>query len=383
MGFLTHLECPLCARHFDSDRVIGLCPHCSRPLLARYDLDAVRKMQRAEVLADDQSMWRFRALLPVRDEQSILSLGEGGTPLLSASRLGEQLGLENLLIKEESLNPTGSFKARGLSAAISRAKELGVRTVLIPSAGNAGSAAAAYAARAGIKALIYMPSDIPPVFVAECRAFGAEVILVDGLITDCGRRAAEDAARPGGLDLATLKEPYRLEGKKTLGFEIAEALGWALPDVIVYPTGGGTGLVGMWKAFDEMAALGWIGEKRPRMVAVQAEGCAPIPRAFQEGKELAEPWTQASTAALGLRVPQAVGDFLILRAIRESRGTALAVSDQAIREGQRLLAGLEGILACPEAGATVAALRLLSKQAWISPDETVVIFNTGTGLKYL
>ncbi|HEY75956.1 MAG TPA: threonine synthase [Thermoflexia bacterium] len=382
MSHLTHLECSLCGRTFDADRLQRLCPDCARPLLARYDLASVRALGREAALTDEPTMWRYRALLPVRKPENVVSLGEGLTPLTPARRLGEALGMSHLYIKDESLNPTGSFKARGLSAAISRASELGVQEVVIPSAGNAAGAMAAYAARAGMKAHVYMPRDVPAPFLLECRALGAEVVLVDGLITDCGREARRAAERGGWFDVSTLKEPYRLEGKKTMGYELAEQFEWDLPDVIIYPTGGGTGLIGMWKAFQELGELGWIGERRPRMVAVQPTGCAPIVRAFHAGAEFAEPWRDAHTVAAGLRVPAAVGDFLILRALRESGGTAVAVSDEALLEGQRRMARLEGIFACPEGGATVAALEVLLDQGWIRPDERVVLFNTGTGLKY-
>jgi len=327
-------------------------------------------------------MWRYRALLPVRDKGAVVCLGAGYTPLLRATRLGEELGLNHLYIKDEGLNPTGSFKARGLAVAISRARELGVREVVIPSAGNAAGAMAAYAARAGLRAHVFMPRDVPAPFRLECQALGAEVTLVDGLITDCGREARRGAEEHGWFDVSTLKEPYRLEGKKTMGYELAEQFGYRLPDVIIYPTGGGTGLIGMWKAFGELAELGWIGDQRPRMVAVQPRGCAPIPRAFHAGEPFATPWEGAHTVAAGLRVPSAVGDFLILRALRESNGTAVAVSDEALVGAQMRIARLEGIFACPEGGATLAALETLLAQGWVSPAARIVLFNTGTGLKY-
>jgi threonine synthase len=379
---LTHLECSLCGKTYDADRLQQLCAHCARPLLARYELPAVRAEGRSAALTTEPTMWRYRALLPVRDGASIVSLGEGFTPLLHAHRLGADLGLPRLAIKEEGLNPTGSFKARGLAAAVSRAWELGVREVVIPSAGNAASALCAYAARAGLAAHVFMPADVPAPFLLECRALGAEVTLVDGLITDCGREARAAAEEHGWFDMSTLKEPYRLEGKKTMGYELAEQYGWELPDVIVYPTGGGTGLIGMWKAFAELAELGWIGPHRPRMVTVQAAGCAPIVRAFHAGEEFATGWADAHTVAAGLRVPAAVGDFLILRALRESGGTAVAVSDQALTAAQMRMSRLEGVFACPEGGATLAALEVLLGQGWVSRDERVVLFNTGTGLKY-
>jgi threonine synthase len=330
MSFLSHLECSRCGRRYDADALRSLCDDCRRPLLARYDLRAAgRAIDHAAVQGRAHDVWRFPELQPVRDPNFRLSLGEGGTPLVRASRLAAALGFadDSLFIKDESPNPTGSFKARGMAVAVSRALELGARVLTAPSAGNAACALAAYAARAGVEAHVYVPADVPASFVAQCSAYGAHVHLIDGLITDCGRASIEDAARFGRFDLSTLKEPYRLEGKKTLGYELAEQLGWTLPDVVIYPTGGGTGLVGMWKAFDEMEALGWIDARRPRMVSVQASGCAPIVRAFDSGAEHAAAWENAATVADGLRVPAAVGDALMLRAIRESNGTAVAVTD--------------------------------------------------------
>jgi threonine synthase len=382
MNHLTHLECSLCGKEYDADELQRLCLDCARPLLARYDLDSVGALGRDEAVDRESTMWRYRAVLPVRDEGAIISLGEGFTPLLHARRLGAELRLPHLYIKDESLNPTGSFKARGLAVAIARARELGVREVVIPSAGNAAGAMCAYAARAGLRAHVFMPSDVPAPFLLECAALGAEVTLVDGLITDCGQAAREGATEHGWFDLSTLKEPYRLEGKKTMGYELAEQLGWELPDVILYPTGGGTGLIGMWKAFRELAELGWIGDHRPRMVTVQSTGCAPIVRAFHAGEDFATPWEGAQTVAAGLRVPAAVGDFLMLRTLRESAGTAVAVSDQALVNGQLRIARLEGTFACPEGGAALAALENLLAEGWISPDERIVLFNTGSGLKY-
>ena len=305
------------------------------------------------------------------------------TPLLPVNRLGKKLGLTNLLIKDESVNPTGSFKARGLAMAISRAAELGVKKLAIPSAGNAGGAASAYAARAGLELFVFMPKDVPRAFVVECEMNGAHVQLVDGLISDCGKLVAAGKEANGWFELSTLKEPYRVEGKKTLGYELAEQNEWELPDVIMYPTGGGTGLIGMWKAFDEMEAMGWIGSKRPRMVTVQAEGCAPIVRAFHAGAAKAEPWVGACTKAAGLRVPGAVGDALMLKALRDSGGTAIAVSDDELMTEVQTVGRSEGMFVCPEGGAVVAALRKLIAQGWVKPDEQVVLFNTGSGLKYL
>ena len=383
MSYLTHLECGNCRKIVASEELQTLCPDCGRPLLARYDLERMRDTaSREKQVGCEASLWRYAAALPVRDPQYALSLGEGYTPLVHATRLGEALGMDQLYVKDESLNPTGSFKARGLCMAVSRAHELGVREVVIPSAGNAAGAMSAYAAAAGMTSHVFMPVDVPLPFRLECEAFGAEVTLVDGLITDCGREAKAQGAEKGWFDVSTLKEPYRLEGKKTMGYELAEQFDWELPDVIVYPTGGGTGLIGMWKAFAEMEALGWIGSKRPRMVVVQAKGCAPMVRAFELGEEFAAPWEGAATIAAGLRVPAAVGDFLILRAIRESEGTAVAVSDEDLLVGQRRLAESEGILACPEGGATLAAAEELLAKGWIKARERVILFNTGTGIKY-
>jgi threonine synthase len=383
MNFLTHLECALCGQELEADRLWNLCPTCDKPLLARYDLEkASRAVSREEINRREPNLWRYRELLPIRDPRYTLCLGEGFTPLVHAARLGQTLGFANLFIKDEGLNPTGTFKARGLAVAVSRAWELGVEEVSIPSAGNAAGAMSAYAAVAGMRAYVFMPHDAPQTFVAECCALGAKVTLVDGLITDCGQIAAQEARRFGRFDVSTLKEPYRLEGKKTMGYELAEQLGWTLPDVVIYPTGGGTGLIGMWKGFNELEKLGWIGPQRPRMVAVQSEGCAPMVKAFQEGREFAEPWQGVSTIADGLRVPAAVGDFLILRALRESGGTAVAVSDQEIMEAAKLIGRTQGVFACPEGAATLAGFQRLRRQGWIADHETVVLFNTGSGLKY-
>ncbi len=383
MTYLSHLECSLCGRRHSAHELQMLCLDCQRPLLARYRLDRVKADWNRDWLASrEATLWRYREVLPVVDESKEVRLGEGYTPLLRARRLGETMGLSHLTIKDEGVNPTGSFKARGLSIAISRAWELGVEEVVIPSAGNAAGAMCAYAARAGLRAHVFMPRDVPLPFRHECQAYGASVTLVDGLITDCGREARDAAEQHGWFDLSTLKEPYRLEGKKTMGYELAEQFHWHLPDVIIYPTGGGTGLIGMWKAFGELEQLGWTDGHRPRMVAVQAEGCAPIPRAFDAGTEFAAPWEGARTVAAGLRVPSAVGDFLMLRALRESNGTAVAVSDEALLAAQARMSSLEGVFACPEGGATLAALEQLLEAGWVVHGERVVLFNTGTGLKY-
>lgn len=381
---LDCLECPECGRTTAADRLQTFCRACDSPWLARYDLDAVRRTVDRDALAHrPRGIWRWAELLPVQDAHYRLTLGEGDTPLLPAPRLGERLGLPHLFLKDESQNPTGTFKARGLVMAVARGVELGVQAFVIPTAGNAGGALAAYAARAGRPAHVLMPRDAPRINQAEVRAAGADLRLVDGLISDAGRQARTLAQRHGWFDVSTFKEPYRVEGKKTMGLEVAEAFGWSLPEVIIYPTGGGTGLVGMWKAFQELEALGWIAGPKPRMVSVQASGCAPIVRAFEQGAERATPWEHAETVAAGLRVPSVFADRLILRALRESGGTAVAVSDQAIRQAQRLLAHSEGVFAAPEGAATVAAARQLAQQGWLHPAERVVLFITGSGLKYV
>ncbi len=384
MNFLTHLECGMCSQTLDADRLWNLCPDCGKPLLARYDLEAARHaISPKEIAGREPNIWRYHELLPIRDPRYALCLGEGFTPLVHVARLGEAVGFDKLYIKDEGLNPTGSFKARGLAVAVSRAYELGATAISIPSAGNAAGAMSAYAALAGLPAYVFMPRDVPQPFIAENRALGAEVTLVDGLITDAGRFAAEEVRKFNRFDVSTLKEPYRLEGKKTMGYELAEQMDWTLPDVIIYPTGGGTGLIGMWKAFDEMEALGWIGPERPRMVTVQAAGCAPMVRAFKEGKEFAEPWQGAKTIADGLRVPAAVGDFMILRTLRESDGTAIAVADEELIEAANLIGRTQGMFVCPESAATLAAFHHLRRQGWIGDDETVVLFSTGNALKYV
>jgi threonine synthase len=385
ISLITALECSGCSRIFSPFQVHTYCPDCQSPLLARYDLAAARKkVDRDAIRQRLKGMWRWHELLPVRDPQNFISLGEGDTALLPLRRIGKELGLSNLYVKDESSNPTGSFKARGLAAAVSKARELGIKKVIIPTAGNAGGAMAAYAARAGIKTLIYMPKDTPRSNIEESRIAGAEVILVDGLISDAAGMAGEKARAEGWFDLSTFKEPYRVEGKKIMGYELAETFEWTLPEVIIYPTGGGTGLVGMWKAFAELESLGWLeNTRRPRMVAVQAEGCAPVVRAFEQGAEFCDFWTNAHTLASGLRVPKSFADALILKDLRESRGTAVAVSDAAILEAQRKLGRMEGIFPAPEGAATLAALERLLQQNWIQPDERIVLFNTGSGLKYL
>lgn len=380
-SFLITLECPECKSHFDADQVQTFCTTCRSPLLARYDLAAVSASLRpAAVQARPRGIWRWAEILPVRQEEHRLTLGEGDTPLLHLQRLGARRSLANLFIKDEANLPTGSFKIRGLVMAVSRAVELGIRSFVIPTAGNAGSALAACCARAALEAHVFMPKDTPYPIQQEVRAYGADLRLVDGLINDAARLAAAEAAQHGWFDVSTFKEPYRVEGKKTMGLELAEELDWKLPDVIIYPTGGGTGLVGMWKAFDELQSLGWIGEKRPRMVAVQSEGCAPVVRAFQQGQERAAPWQNAHTIAPGLRVPVAFADRLILRTLRESGGTAVSVRDEDILEAQAELARAEGIFASPEGAAPLAGLDVLLQQGWLKPEETIILFNTGNGL---
>ena len=383
--YFTHLECASqCgAGPFDPRERHFLCPSCALPLLARYDLNAARTWTRESLKGRESTMWRYRELMPLLPGDQPVTLGEGFTPLFHAQKLGGTLGLQRLFIKDESLNPTNSFKARGQSAAITRARALGAHTIALPTAGNAGNAAAAYSAAAGLKCQVFIPKDAKQPFVDECRLYGAEVTLVDGLITDAGRMAGELGKPLGWYDVSTLKEPYRVEGKKTMGYELAEQFDWTLPDWIVYPTGGGTGLVGMWKAFDELEAIGWIGSKRPRMVSVQATGCAPIVRAFEQGANKATPWENAQTAADGLRVPRAIGDFLILQAVRDSRGTALAVPDSDMVRDMIAIGSLEGVSAAPEGGAALSAIRRLVESQRIAPEETVVLFNTGGALKYL
>jgi len=385
MSFFTHLECsvPCGASARDPRQRQFLCS-CGAPLLARYDLDAAGRAWRRDSLKDRQpNMWRYRELMPLFENEAPVTLGEGFTPLFHARSLGASIGLDRLYIKDESLNPTNSFKARGQSAAITRAKYLGATTIALPTAGNAGNAAAAYSAAAGLACEVFIPKDAKRPFVDECRLYGANVTLVDGLITDAGRLAAETGGPRGWYDVSTLKEPYRIEGKKTMAYELAEQFDWRWPDWIVYPTGGGTGMVGMWKAFDELERIGWMTGKRPRMVSVQAENCAPIVRAFERGAEKAEPWVGATTIADGLRVPRAIGDFLILRAVRESGGTALAIADAAMVEGMLTIGKYSGVSAAPEGGAALAAIQKLVERGTIGRDESVVLFNTGGALKYL
>ena len=380
---LSHLECsrPSCAARVEYSPAQNLCPTCNAPLLARYDLGLALRTLTLEALKErSRSMWRYEEVLP---DAEPVTLGEGVTPLVHARQLGARLGLERLFIKDEGQNPTDSFKARGLSAAVSMARALGVETVALPTAGNAGGAAAAYAARAGLGCVIAMPSDTPAANVVEARACGAEVHLIDGLISDCGRFITENVARRGWFEVSTLKEPYRIEGKKTMGYELWEDFGGDLPDVIVYPTGGGVGLIGMWKAFDELEAMGLVAPGRPRMVSAQAEGCAPIVKSFEQHAESSEFWEDATTVASGLRVPKALGDFLILASLYASGGDAIAASDAAMMAACREMARFEGIFAAPEGGAGLAAIQALVERRRLRRGEAVVLFNTGTGYKYL
>lgn len=382
---VTHLECALCGLRHEARKLQNLCTECGKPLLVRYDLRAAGQTLYPQTLKErEASLWRYREVLPVDDWANVVSFGEGWTPLLNAASVAVRLDKPvTLYIKDEGQNPTQSFKARGMTAAISIAKELGVRKVAVPSAGNAAGAMAAYAARAGMEANIFMPADTPRANIIECEQTGANVTLVDGLITDCGKIVAERKDAEGWFDVSTLKEPYRVEGKKTMGYELAEQLNWELPDMILYPTGGGTGLIGMWKAFDEMEAMGWISSKRPKMVSVQSSTCAPIVRAFHAGERFAEEFENAATVASGLRVPKAIGDFLILDAIRASNGTAVAVTDEELVAAVKEIGALTGIFTAPEGAACLPALKKLIADGFIEGGETVVIFNTGAGVKYL
>ncbi len=383
MSNITHLECSLCATRFEPHRVHNLCS-CGGTLFVRYDLPEIRTIwTRDQVRSARPDLWRYLPVLPPQRPESIVSLGEGMTPLIRAPRLGAAIGSEQLWVKDEGLNPTASFKARGMTTAITMAKELGIRKIAIPSAGNAASAAAAYAAAAGIEAHIFMPKDVPQSNYIECKTLGATVTLVDGLISDCARMVAERKDQEGWFDMSTLKEPYRVEGKKTMGYEVAEQFDWELPDAIFYPTGGGVGMIGMWKAFDELEQLGWIGARRPKMIAVQAAGCQPIVRAFEQGAARSEFWQNASTIAAGLRVPKPLGDVLILNILRESAGSAITISDEDILDAGRELASLEGIFAAPEGAACVAAARKLIASQFLKLADRMVLYNTGSGLKYL
>ena len=380
---LTHLECTACHATYPADRLMNTCPDCGKVLYARYDLPAAAITMTPEALATRPwNLWRYAEILPVQDPANAITLGEGGTSILAAPRLGADFGLNTLLIKDEGLNPTGSFKARGLGMAVARAKELGATTVAIPSAGNAAAAMAAYAARGGLDAVVAMPLDAPEVMKAECVAYGARVLLVEGLINDAGKIIRSGSDTFGWFDVSTLKEPYRAEGKKTLGLELAEQLGWRVPDAIIYPTGGGTGIVGMWKAFAELEEMGLIGPKRPKMIVVQAEHCAPIVRAFEQGADHAPLWENAATIAPGMRVPIAIGDYLILDAVHSSGGTAITVTDDELLEGMHLGMSREGISVSPESGAAIIATKMLRQRDFLRPDDEVLIFSTGSGLMH-
>jgi len=383
LGFLEKLGCTRCKATYSPDQPHNLCK-CGAPLFACYKLKEIKKvLKRDDIVNRSPNMWRYRELLPVTEEKEIITMGEGFTPLIRAFNLASKIGLENIWIKDESINPTGSFKARGMSAAISVAKKLGIPEVCLPSAGNAAGAVAAYAARAKMSAFVFMPEDADSCFVLECKSFGAQIELVGGVITDCAERMLKRKKGKNWFDLSTLKEPYRVEGKKTMGYELAEQFDWQLPDWIIYPTGGGTGIIGMWKAFDELEKLGWIKGKKPRLVCVQSQGCAPLIKAFKQGKEVAEKWENPKTIASGIKVPKAIGDFLILKALRESQGTAIAVSDEEILRDLKEISETEGILSCPEGAATLSALKRLREEDKITSDGKIVLFNTGTGLKYI
>ncbi|MBS1812487.1 MAG: threonine synthase [Acidobacteria bacterium] len=381
---VTHLECAKCGTNYEANKIYNLCTSCGKPLLVRYDLaKAAETLTKESLKHRVSSLWRYREVLPVVHDENIVSLGEGWTPLLHAKRLGAQVELPHLFIKDESPNPTGSFKARGQTTAISMAKELGVTKLAIPTAGNAGGAMSAYAAAAGIPAFVFMPRDTPAANRIECQQLGAEVTLIDGLITDCGAEVGKRKEAEGWFDVSTLKEPYRIEGKKTMGYELAEQFNWALPDVILYPTGGGTGLVGMWKAFDEMEAMGWIGHQRPRMFSVQAAGCAPIVRAFDNGWDEAPEFENAHTSASGLRVPKAIGDFIMLDILRTSGGGAISVTDEEMIADTKVVGAAEGLFCAPEGAACFSALKKMLAASTVSAQDRIVLFNTGTGVKYL
>ena len=383
-SYLTHLDCTYCDATYSADEANRLCAECGKVLYPRYDLEAASGALDREMLKDrPANMWRYFEVMPVRDPANVVTLGEGFTPIFKAERFGPEMGCSDLYIKDEGVNPTASFKARGLSAAVSKAKELGITKITMPSAGNAAGAMTAYAAKAGIESFVFMPQDAPESNQKEVVITGGELNLIDGLISDAGVLSRARAAEEGLFDVSTLQEPYRVEGKKTMGYEIAEQSGWKLPDAIIYPTGGGTGIVGMWKAFAEMEAMGWIDSHRPKMFAVQAEGCAPMVRAFEQGDEFAEPWQDASTIAPGIRVPGGIGDYLILNAIRESGGGALTVSDDEIRDYMGRVARSEGMFICPEGAATAAALEKLLSDSVLDPDENILLLNTGSGLKNL
>lgn len=380
--YLHQLECPQCEASYAPDRLHNLCA-CGSPLLAVYDLEHLAgSLEPADLSGRTKTMWRYRDFLPVADAKNIVSLGEGGAPMILAEELGQALGLDQLWLKDEGLNPTGTFKARGASAGISRAKELGAKAVAMPTAGNAGGAWSAYGARAGIDVHVAMPQDAPAINEMECQLYNAHLTLVDGLISDAGKLIAQGVEEHGWFDVSTLKEPYRIEGKKTMGLEIAEFFNWQMPDVVIYPAGGGVGIIGIWKALRELREVGWVSGALPRMVIVQAAGCAPLVRAFEQGHDTSAFWEGAETMAAGLRVPKALGDFLVLQAVRETEGTAIAVSDEKIGQAMRLAARADGLSMCPEGAATVAAAQRLRAAGWLRADDRVVLINTGTALKY-
>ena len=383
-SFLTHLECTYCKAIFSTEKPRRTCPKCSKVLFPRYDIENAKKeINPTKISTRTSTMWRYFEMLPIINPDNIVTLGEGFTPILPINNLGKSLDCSNLFIKDEGINPTSSFKARGLSAAVSKAKEFGLTKFTIPSAGNAAGALAAYCARGGMKSNIFMPRDTPIANIKEVSIIGSNLTLIDGLINDAGKLSQEKAEKENLFDVSTLKEPYRVEGKKTMGYEIAEQMNWKLPDAIIYPTGGGTGIVGMWKAFDELEQLGWIDSKRPKMFCVQSSGCAPIVKAFVEKTEFAEPWQNAKTIASGLRVPVAIGDYLILDALRSSNGGAVSVDDEDILLETKRIAELEGMFICPEGGATIKGLKILLDNGQLSTDDNILLLNTGTGLKYL
>ena len=383
-SYLTNLECTYCGETFSADEPMRLCDKCGKVLYPRYDISTASKNFTRDLLRDRApNMWRYFEMMPIREESNIVTLGEGFTPIFETKALGAKIGSNALFLKDEGLNPTASFKARGLSAAVSKAKELGLKKLTMPSAGNAAGAMASYAARAGLEAFVFMPQDAPEANQKEVIVSGGNLNLIDGLISDAGIISRGKAAEMDLFDVSTLQEPYRVEGKKTMGYEIAEQSDWQLPDNIIYPTGGGTGIVGMWKAFQEMEDLGWISSKRPKMFAIQAENCAPIVRAFENGTEFAEPWENASTMAAGMRVPSAIGDYLILNAIRESGGCALTVSDAEMADMTNIIGSLEGFFVCPEGAATACGAQKLIQYGLIDTEETTLLLNTGSGLKYL
>jgi len=380
--FVTHLECSRCGATYESEQLANLC-RCGGPLLVRYDLEKIKaNLTKGDLASRQPDLWRYRELLPVRESGNVVTMGEGMTPLIQLGKLGAELGLSNLYMKDEGLLPTGSFKARGAAVGVSRAKELGVETVAMPTNGNAGGAWSAYCARAGIESIIVMPTSAPAIHRTECAVVGAKLFLVGGLISDAGGIVGRAVKERGYFDVSTLKEPYRIEGKKTMGLEIAEQFGWKLPDVIVYPTGGGVGIIGIHKALKELQEIGWVGDKLPRLVAVQAEGCAPIVKAWREQKSESEFWPDARTVAFGLTVPKAIGDFIVLRGLYETEGCAVAVSDEDILKAVKTIAAKEGLFICPEGAATFCAAAQLANDGWIKPDEAVVLLNTGCGLKY-